>query len=290
MKKLTYALPVILIALGLIPASASADTISMGSAKGTNTTPAYRGTGWGDNVTVSFDKERKLLRYRSNGMPNHELLPEYAVPNPGVVVPNESNSHIEPASQAIDPQNYDFPITTTPRKANRKTKIKTGPVGLMISGAMTYNPFEGDGTTVALASNFTLTNPNGVEVPFLDPCIGHPAPRPLSAYHYHGLSTCVTRQVDRKNRPSHITGIAFDGFPIYGNRDIDGKKVKPKDLDSCNGINSPTPEFPNGIYHYVLLDVPTKQSSIRCLRGKVPGALVEELQQPRYFCPLRRAQ
>jgi hypothetical protein len=159
----------------------------------------------------------------------------------------------------------------------------------MISGAMTYNPYEGDGETVAAASNFTLTNDEGEEVPFVDPCWGHPAPRPLSAYHYHALSRCVTRQVDRKGEPSRISGIAFDGFPIYGNRDIDGKKVDPEDLDGCNGIKSPTPEFPDGIYHYVMLKVKTEQSSIRCLKGRVPETLERHLELPRYLCPLRGA-
>jgi hypothetical protein len=255
-------------------------------AKQVDTTKAYKGTGWGENVTVDFVKNAQLLRYRSDGLPNHELLPEYAVPNPGVVVPDETNSHVETAEEAIKPQNYDFPITTAPKIAKEITKIKTGPVGLMITGAMTYNPFEGDGKTVAAASNFTLTNASGEEVPFVDPCFGHPAPRPLSAYHYHALSKCVTSQVDKKKGPSHIQGIAFDGFPIYGDRDIDGKKVNLKKLDKCNGITSPTPEFPKGIYHYVLTDELTKQSSIRCLTGRVAGDLESALEDPSYRCPL----
>jgi hypothetical protein len=255
-------------------------------AKKADTRKAFKKTAWGENVTVTFKKSAGLLRYRSDGLPNHELLPEYAVPNPGVVVPDETNSHVETAEQAIKPQNYDFPITTRPRIADERTKIKTGPVGLMITGAMTYNPFEGDGKTVAAASNFTLTNAQGEEVPFVDPCFGHPAPRPLSAYHYHALSKCVTEQVDKRKGPSHIQGIAFDGFPIYGNRDIDGKKVDLKELDRCNGISSPTPEFPEGIYHYVLTDELTKQSSIRCLTGRVAGDLEEALEDPSYRCPL----
>ena len=257
------------------------------AAKSIDTTKAFRGTGWGDNVKVNFNKNAGLLRYRSDGLPNHELLPEYAVPNPGVVVPDATNSHVETSGDSIKAQNYDFPITTAPQKAKEPTKIKTGPVGLMITGAMTYNPFEGDGKTVAAASNFTLTNANGEEVPFVDPCFGHPAPRPLSAYHYHALSTCVTEQVDEKKGASHIQGIAFDGFPIYGNRDIKGKKVDLKKLDKCNGIKSPTPEFPDGIYHYVLTDELTKQSSIRCLTGKVAGDLESALEDPSYRCPLR---
>ena len=276
-----------LLALGCLGLVTSPAPAKKSKSKKVETTKAFKKTGWGDNVAISFDRDTHTLRYRSDGMPNHELLPEYAVPNPGVVVPNESNSHIETAEQALKEQNYDFPITTKPRKAEKKTVIKTGPVGLMISGAMTYNPYEGDGETVAAASNFTLTNDEGEEVPFVDPCFGHPAPRPLSAYHYHALSKCITRQVDKKKKPSHIQGVAFDGFPIYGDRDIDGRKVDPKDLDKCNGIKSPTPEFPDGIYHYVMLKVKTEQSSIRCLKGHVPQMLEQRLEQRRFNCPLR---
>jgi hypothetical protein len=270
-------------ALGLVAAFAP----PAGAAKNVDTMKAYKKTGWGENVRVDFDKQLRTIRYRSNGLPNHDLLPEYAVPNPGVVVPNETNSHIEAASDAIKEVPYDFTFTTRPRKADEKTVIKTGPVGLMISGAMTYNPYEGDGETVAAASNFTLTNAQGEEVPFVDGCFGHPAPRPLSAYHYHALSKCITSQVDEKGEPSRITGIAFDGFPIYGNVGMDGKKVDPADLDRCNGIKSPTPEFPDGIYHYVMLKVKTEQSSIRCLKGRVPEKLESHLELPRYLCPLR---
>ncbi len=160
----------------------------------------------------------------------------------------------------------------------------------MLTGAMTYNPFEGDGDTIAAASNFYLTDKDGNQVPFLDGCSGHPAPRPLSAYHYHLFSKCVSRQVDRKGGASHIEGVAFDGYPIYGNRDIHGRKVDPNDLDGCNGINSPTPEFPNGIYHYVMLNVQTEQSSIRCLKGAVRAPLVARLSQPLFRCPLLQAE
>jgi len=257
--------------------------------KGVDTTKGYKKTGWGDTVQISFDKDAHTIRYRSDALPNHKLLPEYAVPNPGVVVPNASNSHVESSETAIKARKYDFSITTRPKKADEKTVIETGPVGLMISGAMTYNPFEGDGETVAAASNFTLKNDEGEDVPFVDACLGHPAPRPLSAYHYHAFSKCLSKQIDKKQGPSHIEGIAFDGFPIYGNRDIDGKKVDPADLDGCNGIKSPTPEFPKGIYHYVMLNVQTEQSSLRCLKGEVDVRIETRLEQPTFSCPLLQA-
>ena len=71
----------------------------------------------------------------------------------------------------------------------------------------------------------------------------------------------------KNNIHSPIIGFSFDGFPIYGPH---GWKENTKevilfkssynenyefkenlgDLDICNGIYGPTPEFPNGIYHY----------------------------------------
>ena len=95
----------------------------------------------------------------------------------------------------------------------------------------------------------------------------------MGQYHYHALPKCVTSQVDQQTGPSHINGIAFDGYPIYGDRDISGKQLTVKDLDSCNGITSATPEFPNGVYHYVLLDVAGPSSSIQCFRGEVDTSL-----------------
>jgi hypothetical protein len=232
-----------------------------------STAKALRKAKWSSNVRVSFGADS--FRYRSDGVPKRGVLKEYAVPNPFVVVPNETNSHIAPSSEVVRKQLYNFKITTEPRRAEKPTDIFTGPVGVMINGALLFNPYEGDGETVAMASNFTLTNAAGEQVPFLDGCNGHPSPGPIYAYHYHGLPVCVTEQVDRSKGPSHIIGVAFDGFPIYGDRDINGKQIKARQLDRCNGIKSPTPEFPKGIYHYVVLDIPDKKSSIDCFRGRV---------------------
>lgn len=252
------------------------------TASAKNTKKAISNAKWAKSVDFSFGDGR--VSWQSNGLPNHSVLPEYAIPNFGVIVPNETNSHVESSDEAIKAQDYDLNITTKPKKADEKTKVKTGPIGVMISGAMVYNPYEGDGETVALASNFTIKNDEGEEVPFADGCNAHPSP--FKAYHYHGRPDCVTKQVDKKNKPSHIIGVAFDGFPIYGDRDIDGKQVKGKQLDSCNGIKSPTPEFPKGIYHYVLLNVKTKQSSPACFRGKVSRELLQTQRRMKMNCTL----
>jgi hypothetical protein len=228
----------------------------------------YAQASWGDNVTVTIDNG--VLRYVSDGIPNHERNAEYAVPTGGVIVPDAST-----AVATADPtvaQSYDYTIPLTPTMADEPTSASLGVIGVMISGASLFNPYEGDGSTVATQSNFSVKGSAGNDVWFLDDCGGHPTP--MGQYHYHRLPTCVAATVDEVDGPSHILGIAFDGFPIYGDRDIDGNQLTAADLDACNGITSSTPEFPNGVYHYVLLDVADAASSIRCFSGVVDDSLM----------------
>jgi hypothetical protein len=205
------------------------------------------------------------MTYVSNGIPNHTRQAQYALPNAGVRVPSAATAYA-----GADPtvaQSYSYAIPLTPTKASSPTSTSLGTIGVMISGAALYNPYEGDGSTVAMASNFTVKNSAGLDVAFLDSCNGHPTP--MGAYHYHALPPCVTATVDVAGGPSHIIGVAFDGYPIYGDRDINGKQLTAADLDQCSGITSATPEFPTGAYHYVLLQTTTSSSSIRCFTGKV---------------------
>lgn len=235
-----------------------------------DTAAAVRATQWGSNVTITYGDG--TFRYRSNSRPNHTLNAEYVMPdNFTTCVPHPTTActHIEPTAQAVAEVPIDVTITTRPEKVSRTFALPFGAMGVMISGSPVYNPYEGDGVTVAMNANFTLTNAQGQQVPFMDACHAHPSPHPQGQYHYHGLPACVTSQVDQAGGPSHIIGYAFDGFPVYGDRDIRGAQIIPATLDECNGIDSPTPEFPGGIYHYVLLNVHTAQSTIRCLHGRL---------------------
>jgi hypothetical protein len=112
---------------------------------------------------------------------------------------------------------------------------------------------------------------------FLDQCDSHSNG---NTWHAHGNPNCVTAQVDSATGPSHLIGIALDGFPIYGGRDIDGNIVSVAQLDACNGIASPTPEFPSGAYHYVLpIGVTTKYASINCFSGTVSTATMGQAKR-----------
>ena len=243
------------------------------SSKVVSTVSAVKKAKWNPTVKLTYSKNAVIMQ--PNGIPNHTRDAYYAVPiSQEIVVPDASTSKI--VKDPTKAQTYKFTIPTAPKYSSRTTTTSLGSIGVMISGAVLYNPYEGDGKTVAMASNFTITDENGVTASFVDKCAGHPTPN-MGAYHYHGLPSCVTSQVDQPSKPSHIIGFALDGFPIYGDRDIKGKNVLVNSLDKCNGIYSATPEFPNGIYHYVLLGSADARSSISCFHGEVDRTQVQAM-------------
>jgi hypothetical protein len=173
-----------------------------------------------------------------------------------------------------------------PTKATSTTATGMGAIGLMFSGTVLFNPYEAT-STVALGDNASYTfastacGGSTCTASFLDPCNQHTAGgMGGSTWHFHGVPSCWTSVVDGAAGPSHIIGIALDGYPIYGGYDINGNAVSVTSLDACNGITSATPEFPSGAYHYVLpVGVTTKQSSINCYTGTVSATLSAQMQR-----------
>jgi hypothetical protein len=243
-----------------------------GTSTAVSTIAAVKAAKW--NPTVKLTYSSKSIIMQPTGIPNHARDAYYAVPKAGVVVPDATTANI--IADPTKAQAYKFTIPTTPKYSSKVTSTSLGSIGVMISGAVLYNPFEGDGKTVAMANNFTVTNSAGITASFVDKCAGHPTPD-IGAYHYHGLPNCVTAKVDKVSKPSHIIGFALDGFPIYGDRDIKGKLITSKNLDQCNGIYSATPEFPKGIYHYVLLATADVRSSIACFHGEVDASQIQAM-------------
>ena len=243
-----------------------------GTSTAVSTTAAVKAAKW--NPTVKLTYSSKSIIMQPTGIPNHARDAYYAVPNAGVVVPDSTTANI--IKDPTKAQTYKFTIPTKPKHVSKVTNTSLGSIGVMISGAVLYNPFEGDGKTVAMANNFTITDANGITASFVDKCAGHPTPD-IGAYHYHGLPNCVTTKVDKASKASHIIGFALDGFPIYGDRDNKGKQITAKNLDQCNGVNSATPEFPKGIYHYVLLGTADARSSIACFHGEVDASQIQAM-------------
>lgn len=213
------------------------------------------GAQWSDGVDISYGDG--TITYVSDGVPNHARQDQYLVPVAGVTVPTDGSE----AQVVDDPtvaQDYNFEITSSPTYSEETTQTNLGPIGLMISGAALFNPYEADDSTTALDGNFDV---NGVL--FVDGCSGHPTP--MGLYHYHGVPYCITDVLDEEGKHSFIIGIVFDGFGVYGPQGADGDA--PTDLDECNGHFGPTPDSPEGIYHYHLTE--TDPYSLRCYHGEI---------------------
>jgi hypothetical protein len=219
----------------------------------------------------------------TTGKPNYTPNPYYLAPASGnqTVVAYTAQSNMAMAVVAYSTissalKGSSATIDVCPTKASTTTATSLGAIGYLISGTAMFNPFEANASTAAVADNasYTFVDSTGTTQTayFLDPCDTHSNG---SAWHAHGNPSCVTSQVDTANGPSHIIGIALDGFPIYGGRDINGNVITVSQLDACNGITSPTPEFPTGAYHYVLpLGVTTKYASINCYSGTVSAGTI----------------
>ncbi|SFS20740.1 YHYH protein [Granulicella pectinivorans] len=262
--------------------SASATTTTS-TTTGNNTSTGYdavyKATNWGSNVTATFPTTCTMT-LKTTGVPAYHAA-YYLAPVTGtgtVVATTPSGLKLgviayTSIANALGGSSTTYNIC--PSKAATTTATNMGSIGMMISGVAMFNAYEATGT-VAVSDNvsytFTDTSGNSQTASFLDDCSGHSngGASASATWHYHAVPTCVTSLVDTATGPSHLIGIAMDGFPIYGGRDINGAVIDVSKLDACNGITSATPEFPDGKYHYVLpIGVTTKQSSLGCYAGSV---------------------
>jgi hypothetical protein len=252
---------------------------------------------WTSNVTVSLSNGS--WTFRSDGDPASSFTAShYAVPqNPLSVTANGAS--VISASQVLRNQNYNFTIPTTPRYSS-ETTTNLGAIGVMLDGAVLYNPYEANKETVATNDNFSATV-NGTTASFLDTCDGHPGPG--GQYHYHGLPECLVQYASsgRNTQTTSVTsftgattasvaennaaarkpvllGFTFDGYGIYDNVAMDGKAIPVSSLDRCNGLFSRVPGYPDGVYHYVLENVRTNRSSINCYHGIVSSSYLTALK------------
>ena len=243
---------------------------------------------FGSTVTVTFPSACAMT-LTTSGKPNYTLNAYYLAPtNTGqtaVAYTSVTKTALAVISYAsvIAPslQGTSATIDICPTQASTTTATSLGAIGYLISGTAMFNSFEMNASTPAVADNasYTFTDGTGTQQTayFLDQCNSHSNG---TTWHAHGNPNCVTSQVDTSTGPSHIIGIALDGFPVYGGRDINGNLIDVSQLDACNGITSATPEFPSGAYHYVLpIGVTTKYASINCYKGTVSGATMAEARK-----------
>lgn len=154
--------------------------------------------------------------------------------------------------------NFKIPIETKldpsgfwgPYDLKEKFFLPLGPIGVSVNGVPFFSR-ERDNKDNPEVNYFYNQLPNNVSV--------YEAKSKFS-----NLNDLFCHQLENQTH-SNIIGFSFDGFPIYGPIGWDSEKnVKlmtssyqdseyidnSGDLDICNGIFCPTPDYPNGIYHY----------------------------------------
>jgi len=265
--------------------SGSSSTSSTSTSSSTTLTNqyaiAFKAASWGSTVTVSFPSSCEMT-LTTTGKPNYTPNAYYLAPSSGsqtvVAYTSVTNTALAVISYAsvIAPslEGSTATIDVCPTQATTTTATTLGAIGYLISGTAMFNSFEMNASTPAVADNASYTFVDSTNTTqtayFLDPCDTHSNG---STWHAHGNPACVTSQVDTATGPSHIIGIALDGFPIYGGRDINGNVIAASQLDACNGITSATPEFPSAAYHYVLpIGVTSKYASMNCYSGTVSAS------------------
>ena len=130
-------------------------------------------------------------------------------------------------------------IPVTPEDLDAPTQLGTvSQIGVALDGATIF----GDA-------------PTGNAIPALDPCGGHNDPS--GYYHWHFGPDSIQENLNaeeidlvctHRQDPDTLVGFAYDGYAIYGPKDLD---TVPTDLDACSGHTGETHEF-GTVYHYHL--------------------------------------
>ena len=263
---------------------------------------AYQKATWGSGVTVTFPSACSMTVASSGVPPTHNAY--YLTPTTGgqtvvATTPSGIQLVVSPytGSGISSVKTVSATFNICPTKAANTTTANMGGIGVITSGEVLFNAYEATGV-VAQGDNASYTFTTGgtsYTAYFIDQCNSHAAGGTGgSTWHYHGNPVCWTPTVDGATGASHIIGIALDGFPIYGGRDVNGNIIDPATLDACNGITSVTPEFSTAAYHYVLPitasgNVTTKQSSINCYAGTVGATLSAQMKKIGCVMPMQLA-
>ena len=165
---------------------------------------------------LQITHEERFLILRSQGYPNH----------PTAIFPNSDNPN------SIRVQDFTFRLPLEPKLAGKITRVPMGPIGTALNGVVFFNPFEMGGMNAV----------EGYSEVWLDACCGHP--QQTGVYHYHKYPACVKSPFsDNGKGHSPIIGFAFDGFPLYGPYESEGRMAleltDENALDACNGHSDP---------------------------------------------------
>ena len=227
--------------------------------------------------TLSFETNETHIEIVTNGLPNHDFHS-----GPGCCASEQDRTWLiplEPANNtACNPSASSDGCTMAPER---------GAIAFAVNGVAIYGPEDGPGGD-AVAGQEGAYEEDRQHV-WLGLCHGHSGPGGEFHYHadgncmhWHpeGEQTWLNYSMESSRtvtEHSPIVGFALDGYPIYGfvGWGDDGEIVEMTssyrlkdgetgyngiddyeyvsgmgDLDACNGQWGPTPDYPEGIYHY----------------------------------------
>ena len=229
---------------------------------------------------LTFTLNETHIQIDSNGLPNHDLES-----GPGCCVSAQDDHQwtlpLEPVNQTgCNPSISSDGCTLAPER---------GPVAVAVNGVPIFGPEDGPGGD-AVANQEGEYEEDRQEVwlgichAHSGPGGEYHYHADANCMHWHadednGETWANYSMESSRTVGSHspIIGFAFDGYPIYGfvgwNEDGDAKEMTSSyklkdgengyngiddyeyvtslgDLDACNGVYSPTPDYPEGIYHY----------------------------------------
>lgn len=196
--------------------------------------------GFEENVAVICDEDYAYIV--SSTYPEHELMTGIVGTNEQVPVPAEG---------------YAAPVKLSPKKANKLTTIDAA-VGVAVNGVPIYDYSSQGELDVSQYDEKHDTLALGQ----LDNCGGHAGRG--DDYHYHVSPTCMIDTM-KNQKTDAIIGWAYDGYPLYGDKNPDGSEIAKGDLDVCNGQADD-----NFGYRYQTSTTPPY--IIQCLVGEVDTA------------------
>ncbi len=235
-----------------------------------DTTAAVEAANWADNVAIAIDTEMNTFQFTSNGIPSHGFAEQYLIPTDPTDQPFFDKPaeffYVVDSAEFFTETEISAVITTQPVYSETPTDTSLGIIGVAISGAQIFNDYEDFERAVTAQDDQVVHD----HVAFLDNCNGHTLVDGTN-YHYHGIPVCIAESAPRAGEHSQMIGVLADGFPVYSNYDVGGIVVANDDLDECSGHFGPTPEFPEGIYHYHLT-ADEAPYMIDCYHGEIEVA------------------
>jgi len=231
-------------------------------------------------VTVTYDETN--ITVTMNGLPNHDLES-----GPGCCAAAQDYTMVFPRSPSNDTTGGHDSTNCPSAGGAYLCAPDRGEIAFAMNGVPIYGPEDGPGGD-AVANHHGQYEEDRQEV-WLGACHGHSGPGGTYHYHadancmhWHGeegetILDYSLPEADENATASPVIGVAYDGYPIYGllEQGSDGvlREVTSSyrlkdgqtgyngiddyefveglgDLDVCNGHFGPTPDFPEGIYHY----------------------------------------